>query len=91
MAGGLECELKTALKSLRSLKLIGPTLLWGWVVGPAVAWLIIQILPLSDGHAAGLMLASLAPIAPFLPLAAAKARGDLTFTGAYILLAQCSR
>jgi BASS family bile acid:Na+ symporter len=86
MAGGLECELNAALKSLRSLKLIGPTLLWGWVVSPAVAWLIIQILPLSDGHAAGLMLASLAPIAPFLPLAAAKARGDLTFTGAYILL-----
>lgn len=86
MAGGLECDLKEALKSLRSFKLIGPTLIWGWVVGPAIAWLIIRILPLSEGHAAGLMLASLAPIAPFLPLAAAKARGDLTFTGAYILL-----
>lgn len=86
MAGGLECNLKDAIKSLRSLKLIAPTLIWGWIVGPAVAWLLIQVLPLSDGHAAGLMLASLAPIAPFLPLAAAKARGDLTFTGAYILL-----
>ncbi len=86
MAGGLECNLRDAMRSLRSLKLIGPTLIWGWVVGPAVAWLLIQILPLSEGHAAGLMLASLAPIAPFLPLAAAKARGDLTFTGAYILL-----
>ena len=32
------------------------------------------------------MLTSLAPIAPFLPLAASKARGDMTFTGAYILL-----
>lgn len=86
MAGGLECNLREAIKSLRSLKLIGPTLIWGWIVGPAVAWVLIEILPLSDGHAAGLMLASLAPIAPFLPLAAAKARGDLTFTGAYILL-----
>ena len=86
MAGGLECDLKGALRSLRSLKLVVPTLVWGWVVGPATAWMIIQILPLSEGHAAGLMLASLAPIAPFLPLAAAKARGDLTFTGAYILL-----
>ena len=86
MAGGLECDLKEALKSLRSLKLIAPTLIWGWVVGPAIAWLLIRVLPLSEGHAAGLMLASLAPIAPFLPLAAAKARGDATFTGAYILL-----
>jgi BASS family bile acid:Na+ symporter len=32
------------------------------------------------------MLCSLAPIAPFLPLAAMKARGDLTFSGAYVLL-----
>ena len=86
MAGGLGCDLKEALKSLRSAKLIAPTLIWGWMVGPAIAWLLIRLLPLSEGHAAGLMLASLAPIAPFLPMAAAKARGDLTFTGAYILL-----
>jgi BASS family bile acid:Na+ symporter len=63
-----------------------PSLFWGWVAGPALAWLIIRALPLSEGHAAGLMLCSLGPIAPFLPLAAMKARGDLTFTGAYILL-----
>ena len=86
MAGGLECELKAALKWLRSPKLVVPTFVWGWVVGPALAWLIIAALPLSAGHAAGLMLTSLAPIAPFLPLAASKARGDMTFTGAYILL-----
>jgi len=86
MAGGLECDLKEAIKWLRNAKLIVPTLLWGWVVGPALAWLIILLFPLSEGHAAGLMLTSLAPIAPFLPLAASKARGDMTFTGAYILL-----
>ena len=71
---------------MRSPKLLVPSLFWGWVVGPALAWLIILILPLSEGHAAGLMLCSLAPIAPFLPLAASKARGDMTFSGAYILL-----
>lgn len=86
MAGGLECDLKEALKWLRSPKLVVPSLFWGWVVGPALAWLIILVLPLSEGHAAGLMLTSLAPIAPFLPLAAMRARGDMTFTGAYILL-----
>lgn len=86
MAGGLECDLKEALKWLRSPKLLVPSLVWGWVAGPALAWLIILVLPLSEGHAAGLMLTSLAPIAPFLPLAAMRARGDMTFTGAYILL-----
>jgi ACR3 family arsenite efflux pump ArsB len=60
MAGGLECDLKDALKWLRSPKLIVPSLFWGWVAGPALTWLIIRVLPLSEGHAAGLMLTSLA-------------------------------
>ncbi len=86
LAGGLECNLKEALRWLRSPRLVGPAILWGWVVGPALAWLITMVLPLSDGHAAGLMLCSLSPIAPFLPLAASKARGDMTFAAAYVLL-----
>ncbi len=61
MAGGLECDLKEALKWLKSPRLIVPALFWGWVAGPALAWLIITILPLSDGHAAGLMLTSRPP------------------------------
>ena len=86
MAGGLECDLRRALKLLASPKLFVPCILWSWVVGPALAWLIGQVLPLSPGHAAGLMLCSLAPIAPFLPLAAMRARGDMTFSAAYVLL-----
>jgi predicted Na+-dependent transporter len=86
MAGGLECNVKEALKWLRSPKLLVPCILWSWVVGPVLAWLLSRVLPLSPGHAAGLMLTSLAPIAPFLPLAAMKARGDMTFSGAYVLL-----
>jgi BASS family bile acid:Na+ symporter len=87
MAGGLACDLKEALKALRNPRLILLTLFWGWVVCPALALLITKVLPLLEGHAAGLILVSLAPIAPFLPIAALKARGDMTFTGAYILLA----
>jgi BASS family bile acid:Na+ symporter len=86
LAGGLECDLKDALRSLRSPRLIVPTLLWGWVIGPMLAFLIIRVLPLSEGHAAGLILVSLAPIAPFLPIASSRARGDMTFCAAYILL-----
>jgi BASS family bile acid:Na+ symporter len=86
MAGGLECHLREAIKSLQNPRLIGGSLFWGWIAGPALAWLIILVLPLSEGHAAGLILVSLAPIAPFLPLAVAKARGDMTFSAAYILL-----
>jgi BASS family bile acid:Na+ symporter len=85
-AMGLELKLDEALKYLRSIRLIGLILLWGWVVGPALAWLINSLLPLSQGHAAGLLLISLAPTAPFFPLLVSKARGDMSFAAAFMLL-----
>ena len=62
------------------------TLLWGWVVGPAIAWLIIKVIPLAEAHAAGLLLISLAPTAPFYPVMVRMARGDMSFAGSLMLL-----
>jgi BASS family bile acid:Na+ symporter len=83
---GLEVSLREALKFLRSVRAIGLILLWGWLIGPALAWLIITIIPLQEGHAAGLLLISLAPTAPFFPLMVSKARGDISFAGAFMML-----
>ena len=69
-----------------SVRAIGLVLLWGWVVGPALAFLLISIVPLAEGHAAGLLLISLAPTAPFFPLMVRKARGDMSFAGAFMML-----
>ena len=85
-AMGLEMNLREALKFLRSVRAIGLILLWGWVVGPALAWLIIRLLPLNEAHAAGLLLISLAPTAPFFPLMVSKARGDMSFAAAFMML-----
>jgi BASS family bile acid:Na+ symporter len=85
-AMGLGLNLREALKDLRSIRLIGLVLLWGWVIGPALGWLINGILPLSEGHAAGLLLISLAPTAAFFPLMVSKARGDMSFAAAFMLL-----
>jgi len=85
-AMGLESNLREALNYLRSLRVIGLILLWGWVVGPALAWLINSLLPLSEGHAAGLLLISLAPTAPFFPMMVSTARGDMSFAAALMLL-----
>jgi BASS family bile acid:Na+ symporter len=85
-AMGLELNLREALRTLRSARAIGLILLWGWVVGPALAWLIIRLIPLMEGHAAGLLLISLTPTAPFFPLMVRKARGDMSFAGAFMLL-----
>lgn len=78
-------EVFAALKDLRTLALI---LVWGWVVGPALGLLIAWILPLSEAFVIGLLLYSLAPCAPFLPLPAfvPRARGDMSYAGAVVPL-----
>ena len=75
---GLELNLRESLRTLRSARAIALILVWGWVVGPALAWLITRILPLMEAHAAGLLLISLAPTAPFFPLVVRRARGDMS-------------
>ena len=85
-AMGLELNLRDALVTLRSTKSIALIFLWGWVVGPALAWFITRLIPLLEGHAAGLLLISLAPTAPFFPLMVRKARGDMSFAFAFMML-----
>jgi len=84
---GLELNLRETLNSLRSVRLVGLTLLWGWVVGPAIAVLLTKVLPLAEPHALGLLIFSLAPVAPMLSILARQARSDLDFTAALIPLA----
>lgn len=86
-AMGLETDVRAALKTFRDFRFPVLTLGWGWIVGPVIAYLITLILPLSDAHAAGLMLISLAPTAPFFPLMVSKARGDMAFAASFMLLA----
>jgi len=84
---GLELSLRETMKSLRSARLVVLTLLWGWVVGPAFAVLLTKVLPLAEPHAVGLLIFSLAPVAPMVSLLARKARSDMDFTAALVPLA----
>jgi len=84
---GLELNLRETMKSLRSLRLVVLTLVWGWVVGPAFAVLITKVVPLSEPHAVGLLIFSLAPVAPMVSLLAREARSDMDFTAALVPLA----
>lgn len=83
---GLELNLSATLKSLRSVRLVILTLVWGWVVGPAFAVLLTKVLPLAEPHALGLLIFSLAPIAPALPVFIRMARADMDFTAALMPL-----
>ena len=84
---GLELNVREATKALRNVKFVGLIILWSWVVGPILAYLITKLLPLSEPYAMGLILASPAPCAPFYPLVVRKARGDIGFAAALLLLA----
>ena len=76
-------EVIAALKNKKDIALI---FVWGWVLGPALGYLITRVLPLAEPFVIVVLLSSLAPCAPFLPPMVIKARGDIGFTGAFIPL-----
>ena len=38
---GIELNLRETINSLKSFRLVSLTLVWGWVVGPAFAYLVL--------------------------------------------------
>jgi len=81
---GLQVDLRKMMKIVGNPKFPGLMLALGWVVGPAIAYLITLILPLDNSYVIVLFIGSLAPCAPFLPPLLPKAHGDITFAGAFI-------
>jgi BASS family bile acid:Na+ symporter len=84
---GLQVDIRQAIKPIRNPKNLALILAWGWVVGPALGYLITRILPLAEPYATVVLITSLAPCAPFLPPLLGKARADANFAGAFIPLA----
>jgi BASS family bile acid:Na+ symporter len=83
---GLELNLREAIQSLRSIRVVGLTLGWSWVVGPAFAVLLTKALPMAQPYAEGLLIFSLAPTAPALPLFIRMARADMSLAAAIMPL-----
>jgi BASS family bile acid:Na+ symporter len=83
---GLRLDARDALRGLRNMRFVGLTLLWGFGVGPAVAFAIAFLLPLDPAYGMGLLLIGMAPCAPFLPMIAERGKGDLGYTAAFMLL-----
>lgn len=85
-AMGLQVKMPDVLGALKNKKAIALIFVWGWVLGPAVGYLIIWILPLAEPYVVVVLLCSLAPTAPFLQQMVGKARGDMPFAGALVPL-----
>jgi BASS family bile acid:Na+ symporter len=83
---GLRLDPRDALRGLRNVRFVVYTLIWGFVIGPALAIAITRVLPLDHPYAIGLILMGMAPSAPFLPMIVSKANGDLGYTVAFMLL-----
>jgi BASS family bile acid:Na+ symporter len=87
---GMELNLRETIQSLRSVRVVGLALGWIWLVGPALAVLLTKILPMAEAYATGLLIFSLAPTAPALPLFIRMARGDMSLAAAIMPLAVVS-
>jgi len=85
-AMGLQVRMPEVVAALRNKKAMALIFVWGWVLGPAFGYLITRILPLEEPYVIVVLLASLAPCAPFLQQMVGKARGDMGFAGALIPL-----
>jgi BASS family bile acid:Na+ symporter len=83
---GLRLNPQDALRGLRNPRFVALTLIWGFVVGPALAYAITLVVPLETPYAIGLILIGMTPCAPFLPAMVHKAGGDLGSTAAFMLL-----
>ena len=85
-AMGLQVRLPEVVVASRNKTAMALIFVWGWVVGPAFAYLITSVLPLAEPYVVVVFLASLAPVAPFLQQMVGKARGDMGFAGALVPL-----
>jgi BASS family bile acid:Na+ symporter len=84
---GLRLRIEDALVGLRNPRFVIHSLVWAFVLCPAVAWLLTSVVPMEPSYALGLMLVSMAPCAPFLPVMVEKAHGSLGYTASFMVLA----
>ena len=84
---GLQVNLGKMIKIVGNPKFLGLTIGLGWVIGPAIAYLITLLFPLDNKYIIALFIGSLAPCAPFLPPLLPKAHGDIVYAGAFIPVA----
>jgi BASS family bile acid:Na+ symporter len=84
---GLRLKLREALGGLQNVRFVVLSVLWGFVLCPALAYLLTKVIPLEQPYAIGMILLGMVPCAPFLPMMVDKARGDLAYAAAFMLLA----
>src|SRR5512147_1972175 len=84
---GLRLNVAEALAALRNVRFVVTSLLWCFVLGPALAVLLTKIIPLTEPYAIGLVLLGMAPCSPAIPVMMRKSGGSLAYMSAFMLIA----
>jgi BASS family bile acid:Na+ symporter len=82
---GLRVDAKDAFVPLRQARFLTVSLVASWMVCPVVAVAVLHFIPLAEPYAAGLLLLSLAPCAPFAPAVVRIAKGDTSALAAFMV------
>src|SRR5512136_3020545 len=84
---GLRLQVSEALAALRNVRFVVMSLLWCFVLGPALAVLLTKIIPLGEPYALGLVFLGMAPCSPAIPIMVRKAGGSLAYMSAFMIVA----
>jgi len=83
---GLQLEIKETIVGIRNPRFTLFTLFWGFILGPAIAYLLTLVLPLSSHYANGLLIMSFVPGAAYLAMLTERAKGDVRYSASFVLL-----
>jgi BASS family bile acid:Na+ symporter len=86
VAAGLGLSVRDIIAPLRRARLVVLAVIANFLIVPAIAFALTEVVPLDRPHAIGLLLLGGAAGAPFLPKLAELARGDLAFSVGLMLL-----
>ncbi len=84
---GLRLKVEEALAALRDARFAALTLLWCFILGPALAVLLTKIIPLAEPYALGLILLGMAPCSPAIPVMLRTSGGSMAYMSAFMLMA----
>lgn len=87
MEVGLRLQLSEALAALRNTRFVALSLLWCFVLGPALAVLLTKFIPLAGPYGLGLVLLGMTPCSPAIPVMMRKSGGSHPYMSAFMLLA----
>jgi bile acid:Na+ symporter, BASS family len=85
-SAGLEVATRDVFAPLKHGRFVMLTVVVGWLVGPVIAYLLLQVIPLQRSYATGLLLLAMAPCAPFAPAMMRAARADPAYVAAFMML-----